>query len=302
MRHFLLFLLSLLIPLHAATAVTLDPPDVIDGCDSTAITVHVAIDSSPATAGNVSLLIAGNVYATAAVDANGDAAFEVSVPTLVGTSTWVAALYHGGTSQPPALSSTHPVLVDRIAAFSPLSARVYAPLDGQTLIFTTQCIYAHARSVVITCAHPGFVSSTDNEDGTATVSIDPDVADVGETMTFQGVVTDLVHGGFRTASFPLVIHATPVGEDDEFDAFKNTPLEVDPSEGVLANDIGDDIFVDDVVQPDHGSVTYSAAGGFTYTPDTNWTGVDSFTYHLTDSFGFDAGTVTVTVTVSEIGG
>lgn len=298
----LLLLTLLLLPLSAATTVTMPVPAVVDGCDPTVLTAHVEVDSSPATSGSVSLLIAGNVYETVAVDSNGDATFTVYVPSLVGTNTWMAALYKGTTSVHPALSAAEDVLVDRISNLLPLAQRVYAPLTGQTIEFETACLYSHARSVEVEGDHASVGTATDNEDGTATVEVEPLLGDVDDTITFTVTITDLVHGGIRVVELPVLIHRKPDGTEDDFDAFKNTPLEVDPADGLLDNDVGDDIYVDSVTQPDHGEVSYSAAGGFTYTPDTNYTGVDTFTYHLTDSFGFDAGSITVTITVSEVGG
>ena len=44
-----------------------------------------------------------------------------------------------------------------------------------------------------------------------------------------------------------------------------------------------------------GQVTFSANGNFTYTPDANFSGTDSFTYTITDDSATDTATVTVTV-------
>ena len=49
--------------------------------------------------------------------------------------------------------------------------------------------------------------------------------------------------------------------------------------------------------PAHGSVVYNNNGTFTYTPNTNYYGVDSFTYTITDGDG-DKSTATVSLTVN----
>ena len=48
--------------------------------------------------------------------------------------------------------------------------------------------------------------------------------------------------------------------------------------------------------PANGTLTMNDAGAFTYTPDANYHGSDSFAYQLTDADGdFDTATVSVTV-------
>ncbi|MBK8386167.1 MAG: tandem-95 repeat protein [Candidatus Accumulibacter sp.] len=51
--------------------------------------------------------------------------------------------------------------------------------------------------------------------------------------------------------------------------------------------------------PSHGSVVVNADGSFTYTPDADYHGPDSFTYTLTDADG-DVSTATALLTVNPI--
>lgn len=71
------------------------------------------------------------------------------------------------------------------------------------------------------------------------------------------------------------------------------------SSGVLLNDVdpdGDGLFVDSYAQPSHGSLTMNPDGCFTYTPDSDFVGSDSFTYTVSDGNGETAtGTVTIVV-------
>ncbi|HEY7385402.1 MAG TPA: Ig-like domain-containing protein, partial [Beijerinckiaceae bacterium] len=53
---------------------------------------------------------------------------------------------------------------------------------------------------------------------------------------------------------------------------------------------------DGATAPAHGSVTVNADGTFTYTPDANFDGTDTFSYTLTDANN-DASEATVTMTV-----
>ena len=65
---------------------------------------------------------------------------------------------------------------------------------------------------------------------------------------------------------------------------------------------GDTLTFAVVTSPAHGTVTISnaATGAFTYTPASNYTGSDSFTFHVTDNAGNVSGTATESVTVNPV--
>jgi VCBS repeat-containing protein len=72
-----------------------------------------------------------------------------------------------------------------------------------------------------------------------------------------------------------------------------------PTLGILANDMdedGDTLTAALNSAPSNGSLTLNADGSFTYTPDTSFTGVDTFTYYTNDSTA-DSNIATVTITV-----
>ncbi|UJP05612.1 MAG: tandem-95 repeat protein, partial [Nitrosomonas sp.] len=75
-------------------------------------------------------------------------------------------------------------------------------------------------------------------------------------------------------------HQAPVGTNDHYALVQNATLIV-AAPGVLMNDsdAGESpltaLLIDN---PAHGAVVFNSDGSFTYTPDTNFTGTDSFTY------------------------
>jgi VCBS repeat-containing protein len=72
--------------------------------------------------------------------------------------------------------------------------------------------------------------------------------------------------------------------------------------GVLGNDAdvdGNPLSAVLVSGPAHGSLTLNADGSFTYTPDANYNGADSFSYTATDGSA-DSNTATVTLTISAV--
>jgi fibronectin-binding autotransporter adhesin len=93
----------------------------------------------------------------------------------------------------------------------------------------------------------------------------------------------------------------PVAVSDAYGAAKNTPLSV-TTPGVMTNDSDADldpitVVLSDAVSTQGGSVSVAANGGFTYTPPTNFTGTDTFTYIISDGKdATDMATVTITVT------
>jgi large repetitive protein len=91
----------------------------------------------------------------------------------------------------------------------------------------------------------------------------------------------------------------PVAMDDPFTTAEDTPLVVDLAGGVLANDSdtdGDSLTAELVSGPAHGALTMNADGSFSFTPEANFNGSDSFVYKAIDgSLASNEATVTITV-------
>ncbi len=103
----------------------------------------------------------------------------------------------------------------------------------------------------------------------------------------------------RTATVTITVNAvndTPVSDNDTYTTDKDTDLTVSAANGLLKNDTdieNDRLHVDDadantpgidpVSRPAHGQVTLNSDGSFTYTPDANYNGSDSFDYRACDN-------------------
>lgn len=75
----------------------------------------------------------------------------------------------------------------------------------------------------------------------------------------------------------------PVAINDVYSTNKNTALNVPAETGILANDTDvDPITAVKVTDPAHGALVLNLDGSFTYTPNTNFVGNDSFTYQASD--------------------
>jgi len=64
---------------------------------------------------------------------------------------------------------------------------------------------------------------------------------------------------------------------------------------VLGNDKGQHLQVSDFTQGKNGAVKKSSEGGLRYTPNSGYSGMDSFSYKVTDGMASDVATVTVSV-------
>jgi VCBS repeat-containing protein len=108
-----------------------------------------------------------------------------------------------------------------------------------------------------------------------------------------------------TATVTLTVsppnHA-PVATADSYATDENQALTTTQNDGLLVNDSDADnqtLTADIVDQPQHGTISLSSDGTFTYTPATNFSGTDTFTYQASDGHAPSA-TTTVTITVNHV--
>jgi VCBS repeat-containing protein len=93
----------------------------------------------------------------------------------------------------------------------------------------------------------------------------------------------------------------PVAGDDAYTVAEDNTLTV-ATPGVLDNDTdadGHPLTANLVTGPAHGSLTLNADGSFSYTPDSNFNGTDTFTYVANDGRD-DSNVATVSITINPI--
>lgn len=119
------------------------------------------------------------------------------------------------------------------------------------------------------------------------------------TDSFTYTISD-GQGGLATATVSILVNAVndqPVASDDSASTDENTAVTFN----VLNNDSdidGDSLSLTDVSDPANGTLTSSASGLVTYTPNPGFFGTDSFTYSVSD--GSLSATGTVTISVDEV--
>ena len=159
-------------------------------------------------------------------------------------------------------------------------------VDGDTLSVTSASNPANG-SVVI------------NPDGT--IGYTPD-ADFTGTDTFTYTISD-GNGGTDTATVTVTVtpaNDAPVAQDDVIVVAENT----NATGSVAANDgdpDGDPLTFSLQNGPSMGVLIFNADGSYTYTPNTDYTGVDTFSYIVTDPRGATS-VATASITVMRQGG
>lgn len=137
-----------------------------------------------------------------------------------------------------------------------------------------------------------------NSDGTFTYT---PAANYHGSDSFTYLVTDSPTGENATRTVQITV--TPVvdltAENDSFTTNEDTVLndDVSPndtttSSGLLVYSIDQDVT--------HGTLNFNSDGTFSYTPDANYNGPDSFSYLVTDATSGESLTRTVAITVTAV--
>jgi hypothetical protein len=117
------------------------------------------------------------------------------------------------------------------------------------------------------------------------------------TDSFTYTISD-GNGGTDTAIVTITVTSVnhpPVAVDDNATTSQDTPVTINVLSNDSDPDAGDTLTVNLVTPGTHGSVTINGSN-VTYTPDSGFTGTDSFTYTISDgNDGTDTATVTITV-------
>ena len=125
------------------------------------------------------------------------------------------------------------------------------------------------------------------------------------TVTVTYAVSDGLTTTPASVSWTVTgVNDAPVAVGDSFTTAEDTPLVIaSAAAGLLANDTDADdgatLSAILVSGPAHGSLTLNADGTFTYTPEGNYNGADSFTYKANDGTD-DSNEVTVNLTVTPV--
>ncbi|MCP5248369.1 MAG: tandem-95 repeat protein [Candidatus Accumulibacter sp.] len=193
---------------------------------------------------------------------------------------------------------------------------------GNTAPMATDDDYTTAEDTLLSIAAPGILANDSDVDGNPlTASLVDGPAHGTLTLSAAGDFTYTpnadyfgsdsftyrANDGQLDSNLALVtltitpVNDAPVAIDDAYTLNEDTPLNV-LAAGVLSNDSDIDsptltaVVVD---QPQHGTLILAPDGGFLYTPDTDYFGSDSFSYHASDG-QLDSNLALVTLTITPV--
>jgi VCBS repeat-containing protein len=87
------------------------------------------------------------------------------------------------------------------------------------------------------------------------------------------------------------VNDAPIAADDSYQLLAGNSLHVDADNGMLSTDVDiDSIQLVSLLQdgPAHGQLALNPDGSFDYTPEANFTGIDTFTYVANDGLADSA--------------
>ncbi|EAT15688.1 tandem-95 repeat protein [Desulfuromonas acetoxidans] len=286
-----------------------DPPDALDDTitmaeDTTAVIPVLTNDSDPdgdpltiidlgsAQNGTVTLNDNGSVTYTPNENYNGDDSFTYTISDgQGGTDTATVYITVEPANDPPDAVNDATTTDEDTSVIIPVLNND-TDLDGDTLSVEN-----------VTQGQNGQVQI--NEDGTVTYTPNENF---NGSDTFTYTITD-GQGGTDTATVTVTIAAVndaPVAADDFYATDEDVALVVDGSidPAVLAND--NDLDLDTltvnttpITDVSNGTLTLNGDGTFTYTPDANFNGNDSFVYQVSDGAGGTA-QATAYITVNPV--
>jgi len=143
----------------------------------------------------------------------------------------------------------------------------------------------------------GHGAVVNNGDGTFTYT---PAADYNGADSFTYTVSD-GNDGETVATVSITVNPVNDAPEATDDALVTNEDTVVTTGNVLANDTdadGDSLSVVGFTQGSHGAVVSHGDGSFTYTPDAEYSGADSFMYTVSD--GADIDTAVVNITVNDV--
>ena len=182
---------------------------------------------------------------------------------------------------------------------------------------------AEDTPLVVTAANSVLKNDTDPENNSLTAIVGTSPTKGTLTLAADGTFTYTpsanasgadtftykVNDGTNDSPFATVtitigaVNDAPVAAADAFTTVKNTPLPVDNSRNLLTNDTDVDtttltVSNTPVTAPQHGTLTLNTNGTFSYTPQADFAGTDTFVYQVSDGTLTANGTVTITINAS----
>jgi uncharacterized repeat protein (TIGR01451 family) len=192
-------------------------------------------------------------------------------------------------------------IADKFSTVTTLDSSLNPSEPGESVTFTATVTSTGDTPIGSVMFYDnGALLGTRTLDGSGTASYTTSALTAGThpiTATYGGGVSFEVS---TSNMISQVVNTPPVATSDAYTMTVNTTLTV-TAPGVLTNDTDADsqpltaVLDTDVLT---GTLDIHADGSFVYTPPQDYTGVVTFTYHVTDGY-VDSNTVQVTITIQD---
>ncbi|HEX8170479.1 MAG TPA: Ig-like domain-containing protein [Thermoanaerobaculia bacterium] len=260
-----------------------------------------------ATNGSVAL-VSGSVVFTPAANYHGPASFQYTI-TDGGTT--------GGAADPKSSTASVSLTITEVNDAPIAGADARTTGEDVPLTFAASTLLANdnagapdesAQTLTVISVGNAVNGAVALNAGNITFTPDTDFSgDASFTYTVQdnGTTNGASDPKTTTATVLVTVNAandTPVAQNDSYSGTEDAPLHVAAPQGVLANDSdvdGDPLRAFISSQPAHGNVTLEQDGSFTYVPDPNFNGTDSFTY-VADDNQVSSSPARVTITIGAV--
>lgn len=229
--------------------------------------------------------------------------------SINGKRVFVAARYTPDGAPDPTFNASG----DAIASFEPEVAAADMVLEPDGGIVITGCTIERVDRFALARFLPNGQPDTNfSGDGKALFDMNSVENGCAHALARDPASGDYLLAGFSDlrlvdAQFALArvkgfgqVNNRPQAAPNQYTTALNTPLTI-AAPGVLGNDSdaeGQPLTSNLINPTSNGQLTLNSAGGFTYTPNPGFSGVDSFTYWAGDGFNKSNPTI-VTITVGE---
>lgn len=298
------------ITLNGVADLVVGVPDVYTGTEDSALTVNAAngvlandinVDGGSMTAS----LVSQALFGTVALNPDGSFTYTPNANFAGADSFTYSVTNLAGVSVPTAVALTLNPVPDLVVPV----ADVYTGTEDSALVVNAaNGVLANDINVdggaetATLLTPPLFGNVTLNPDGSFTYTPNANFAGA-DSFTYT---VNNVAGVSIPAPVAITLTGvadTPVAVPDAYLNAEDSQLVVNAANGVLANDIdadGDTLTAAVFTPPQFGTLNLSPNGSFTYTPNANFAGIDTFTYVANDGNSNSLpATVTITMTGSE---